>query len=529
MNEVMMQRDTMLGRATIGDQLRRHAQHIPEKPAIIFYHPSGERQVYSYSKLNTMVNRFAGALVGYGVQRGDVVAVMSRNSPDYVITYFAALKLGAAITGINFTFTPREINYQVNHSEPKVLVVEDVFAVKVAEAAADLPSVSTYVLSDVNGAKGPEDWPRFSDLVADGIPASEPEGDVCENDIALLQYTSGTEAFPKGVMIPHRNYLISTTPAWQAEVGISTDEVFLFLMPFFAIAGIGSMTTLMLLGATLIMVHAIDAPRALKIIEDEGVTITAQTPTFYLQMTQVDGFTDANMTSLSRCITYGGTVPQAMIDGWRAMKPDILWGTYWGQSELTQLGSVGWFQTLDDVPDGDPTWIGRPVAQLEIRVVDEEGEDAEVGELICRSPSAMVGYYKDAQKTKEVFQDGWLHTGDLVRIDTEGNLFFFDRRKDMIKTGGMNVSSQEVERVLYSFPGLLQVAVVGVADEYWSEAVTAFVVPNEDVTIDPDEVIQHCKSEMAGYKVPKAVHVVEELPKDTQGKILKRELRKMAG
>ena len=485
--------------------------------------------MYTYSKLNTLVNRFAAALARFGVERGDIVAVMSRNSPDYIIAYFAALKLGAAITGINFTFTAREIDYQVNHSEPKVLVVEDVFAERVAEAAVDLPSVSTYILSDISSAEGPEDWPRFSTLVADGIAAPEPEFDVHENDIALLQYTSGTEAFPKGVMIPHRNYLISTTPAWLADVGVSPDEVWLFLMPFFAIAGIGSMTTLILLGATLILVHAVDAPRALKMIEEDGVTMMAQTPTFYLQMTQVDGFADANVTTLSRCITYGGTVPQAMIDGWRAMKPDIQWGTYWGQSELTQLGSVGWFQTLDDVPDGDPTWIGRPVAQLEIRVVDEEGEDAEVGELICRSPSAMVGYFKDAQKTTEVFRDGWLHTGDLVRIDAEGNLFFFDRRKDMIKTGGMNVSSQEVERILYAFPGLLQVAVVGVPDDYWSEAVTAFVVPNADVTIDPDEVIQHCKSQMAGYKVPKTVHIVDDLPKDTQGKILKRELRKMAG
>ena len=519
----------MLGRATIGDQIRRHAQHNPDKPAIVFYHPSGERHVYTYSRLNTLVNRFSGALADYGVGRGDVVAVMSRNSPDYIVTYFAALKLGAAITGINFTFTAREITYQVNHSEPKVLVVEDVFAERVAEAAGDLPSVSTYVLSDVSSANGPEGWPRFSTLVADGVPAPEPEAEVHETDIAQLQYTSGTEAFPKGVMIPHRNYLISTTPAWQAEVGVSPDEVWLFLMPFFAIAGIGSMTSLIVAGATLVLVHAVDAPQALKMIEDEGVTIMAQTPTFYLQMTQVDGFADANVTTLSRCITYGGTVPQAMIDGWRAMKPDIQWGTYWGQSELTQLGTVGWFETLDDVPDRDPTWIGRPVAQLEIRVINEEGEDAEIGELVCRSPSAMVGYFKDDQKTKEVFRDGWLHTGDLVRIDAEGNLFFYDRRKDMIKTGGMNVSSQEVERVLYSLPGLLQVAVVGVPDEYWSEAVTAFVVPNSGVTIDPDEVIQYCKSQMASYKAPKAVHVVDELPKDTQGKILKRELRKMAG
>jgi acyl-CoA synthetase (AMP-forming)/AMP-acid ligase II len=519
---------TMMNRATIGDQLRRHAKNTPDKPALIFYHPLGAREVYTYGSLNQRVNRLAGALAGFGVGRGDVVAVMSRNSPDYVTAYYATLKLGAALTGINFTFTEKEISYQVNHAEPKVLIVEDTFANRVAGIRDELVCVSNFLVSDVSSDDGPPEWPRLSSLVAPDRSVDEPQVVVDEDDVALLQYTSGTEAFPKAIMIPHRNYLISTTPAWQSALGITPEEIWLFLMPFFTIAGLGSMTTLTLVGATLVLVHAVDPPRALRIMEDEHVSIMAQTPTFYLAMTQVDGFQSASLPTLRRCLTYGGTVPQSMIDGWQKVNPEILWGTYWGQSELTQLGAVGWFRTLDDIPDRDPSWIGKPVPQLEVAVVDLEDNPAEIGELICRSPSVMLGYYKDPDGTSEVFRGGWLRTGDNVRIDKQGNLFFFDRKKDIIKTGGMNVSSQEVERVLYLHPGILQSAVVGLPDPYWSEAVTAFVVPKAGVELDAEEIIEFCKSEMAGFKVPKSIQIVEALPKDAQGKVLKRELRKTA-
>jgi acyl-CoA synthetase (AMP-forming)/AMP-acid ligase II len=246
-------------------------------------------------------------------------------------------------------------------------------------------------------------------------------------------------------------------------------------------------------------------------------------------MTQVPVFESMDVGSLRRCITYGGMVPRAMIEAWRVAAPEVMWGTYWGQSELSQLGSIGWFATLEDIPGGDPSWIGRPVPQLEIRVVDDDGNDGEVGELLCRTPSAMLGYLDDAERTEAVFADGWVHTGDLVRVDADGNLFFFDRKKDMIKTGGMNVSSVEVERVLYQHDAVMEAAVVGVPDDYWSEAVNAFVVPRPGVDVDTADVIAHCKERLAGFKVPKAVHVVDALPKDTQGKILKRELRKQVG
>jgi acyl-CoA synthetase (AMP-forming)/AMP-acid ligase II len=238
-----------------------------------------------------------------------------------------------------------------------------------------------------------------------------------------------------------------------------------------------------------------------------------------------------DLSRLRRGVTYGGTMPQAMFDAFAKVSPDILWITLWSQSELTQTPTIGKFKSLADIPQGDVAWIGKPTSLLEVRVVDEDDNDVEIGiegELICRSPGIMQGYLKNPERTASVIRNGWLHTGDLVRNDAEGNLFFVDRQKDVIKTGGMNVSSVEVERTCYQFPGIQEVAVVGVADEYWSQKVTAFVVAQEGATIDESELINFCKEKMAGFKVPKSVRLVDALPKDTQGKILKRELRRKA-
>jgi acyl-CoA synthetase (AMP-forming)/AMP-acid ligase II len=509
-------------RATLGDQLRRHARAQRDREALITVAAGGGREAVTYGQLDRWSNRVAHALADLGVVRGDRVAVMARNQAETVAVYYGALKLGAAYTGVNSWYRPEEAAYQLDHVEPTV-VVADAGGSAVIDAA-----VCEHRFERVaTGVDVPTGWRSLVELTA-AASDLEPEADVDEHDLAMITYTSGTEARPKGVMVSHRNYLISTAPAWSWGLRTVPEDRWLFVMPFHTIAGIGSMTTLTQMGATLVLPETTEAGAALRTIEQERITVIAQTPTFYLALAGHPSFGPAAVGSVERCLTYGGQVPARVIDAWHQAAPEVVWGTYWGQSELTQLGSVGWFRTLDDIPDGDPSWIGKPVSHLEVRVVGADGADAATGELWCRSPSVMRGYYRDPERTAQVLADGWVHTGDIVRTDGEGNLFFLDRRKDMIKSGGMNVSSQEVERVLHAHPGVARAAVVGVADERWSEAVTAFVVLEAGAVVDAPALQAHCAEHLARYKVPKVVHLVDALPVDGQGKILKRELRSLA-
>ncbi len=510
-----------LGRATLGDQLRRHARTQPDKTAFITYAADGARSTCTYAELDRLANRFAHVLVARGVGRGHRVAVLARNGLDVVVAYYGTLKAGAAFTGVNVLYRADDVLQQLQHAEPSVVVVGPEFVPLVDPLRSQVPAAFLALGADVTG------WESFATLVA-AADDTEPDVEVDEHDVAMLVYTSGTEAAPKGVMVPHRNYLLSTAPAWSWGLKTGPDDTWLFVMPFHTIAGIGSMTTLTMMGATLVLPSGTDPATSLEIIGREGVTVIAQTPTFYLALSADPAFGPSSVGSVARCMTYGGQVSPGVVAAWAQATGGAVWGTYWGQSELSQLGSVGWFHTLDDIPDGDPTWIGRPVTHLETRVVDADGQDAEVGELLCRSPSVMLGYWKDPERTAEVLAGGWVHTGDIVRVDAAGNLFFYDRSKDVIKSGGMNVSSQEVERVLHQHPDVLRAAVVGVQDDKWSEAVTAFVIPKPGATADPAAIAAFCRERLATYKAPKAVHLVEALPVDAQGKVQKRELRLLA-
>jgi acyl-CoA synthetase (AMP-forming)/AMP-acid ligase II len=505
------QHRALLGRATIGDQLRRHARTDPARLAFVSYDAAGARSETTYGELNRLANRYADLFAAHGVGRGGRVASMASNSVDVVAAYYGALKIGASFTGINVLYRDAEISHQLGHCRADLVVAEEQFAELIASAAPERCVRLSY------GAALAEELARR--------PDTEPDAELDENDVAMIVYTSGTESRPKGVLIPHRNYLASTAPAYGWGVRTGPDDVWLFVMPFHTIAGLGTMTTLTLMGATLVLPAKTDPATALSMIARDRVTVIAQTPTFYIALARQPDFGPETVGQVRRCMTYGGQLTAHVIEAWARACPDIEWGTYWGQSELSQLGTVGFFRTLADIPGGDPTWIGKPVSHLEIRVVGPDGEDAEIGELLCRSPSVMLGYLDDPERTAEVFAGGWVHTGDMVRIDAQGNLFFSDRIKDVIKSGGMNVSSQEVERVLHEHPDVLRAAVVGLPDDYWSEAVTAFVIPHDGHSIDESALVAFCRERLAVFKAPKAVHVVTDLPTDPQGKVLKRELR----
>jgi acyl-CoA synthetase (AMP-forming)/AMP-acid ligase II len=537
--------DTVTGRATLGDQLRRHARNQPDRLAIAHYDKAGTcLDRVTYRELNQRVNRLARSLRDLGIGHGDVVAIMSPNSLDYGVMYVAAAKLGAITTGINCNFHDAEIQFQIQHSEPVAIMVETSFAARVDDKRAALSSIRHFISSGPAEGASPStpgaEWVPVSSLYADSVDDSEPNSDVTERDPLFMIYTSGTEAFPKAVLIPHRNYSIATLPGWAVGAPsqddvltggiIQSHDRWLHLTPLHTIAGLGNLTITLSTGASVIMPTTPDPKLCLALIERERVTAAVQTPTFFLAAVKIPEFARADLSSIERVLTYGATMPQSMIDGWNSKSAKLKWGTYWGQSELTQLGTTGWFRTLDDIPGRDVSWVGRPVSTLELILVDENGDEVgvdEAGEAWCRSPGVMLGYYKDPERTAETFQGGWLHTGDIMRRDANGNLFFLDRRKDMIKTGGYNVSSQEVEKLLYRHPDVAQVAVVGLPHDYWSEAVTAFVVLHAGADVTDEALMAFCKAEAVNYKVPKAVQFMDALPVDGQGKVLKRELRRL--
>ena len=510
-----------LGRATVGDAIRRQGKRQPHHLAVVQYGPNDDRTAISYSQLADRAARCAAGLRAHGVKRGDCVAIMATSSIEYIEVYVGAAMLGAAVTGIGWKNISDDVVWQLNHADATLCVIGQERVDEIDSLRAQVPTVKTWCTT---GSESREGWVPSSNLFAYD-PLLPEQLDVTEDDLLLLTYTSGSENRPKGVQIPHRNYVVSTTFSLMSAGYVSPRDVYLFIKPFHTIAGLGSITSLLLVGATLVLVEPVSPSRVLDVVAKERITTISQTPTFYTALTQHEEFATADVSSLRQCHTYGGLVSRPMLQSFAKYAPHVEWASYWGQSELTQLGTIGWFSSFDDIPRGDPRWIGIPTPSLEVRVVDADGNDAELGELLCRTPSVMRGYHKDPERTAEVIDGGWVHTGDLVQQDEHGNLFFVDRIKDVVKTGGMNVSSLEVEDALLRHPSISSAAVVGLPDDYWGEAVTAFVVARPGHEVKPDEVIAFVKDTLTVYKVPKVVHVLESLPTDPQGKIRKRELR----
>jgi acyl-CoA synthetase (AMP-forming)/AMP-acid ligase II len=506
--------------------LRRRAKRDGSSAAIIVREPDTTPTAVSYAELNDLTNRMAGVLDAAGTVSGDVVAMMAPNGIDHVVVYFAALKLGAAFTAFNPRLTPAETRHLFDSTRPRVTIASPRTGAQLGDLSPDIRGA---ILTSNTSNDSITVGSPLHELMTE-VSAEEPRSSVEETDIAMIVYTSGTESKPKGVRIPHRNFLIATTPAWIGERYIEGDDRFLLVAPMYTMAGIGTVTNLIAAGACIVFPETLNVEDVLATIEQHQITNMSQTPTFYSKLVESEGFDESRIGSLRQCHTYGGSIPRAVVSAFADKAPGAIWATYWGQTELSQLGSIGFYRTLDEVPDEDVRWIGRPVPQLEIRVIDEAGNPAEVGELLCRSPALMEGYHNEPELTRQVIHDGWLHTGDIVRVDAESNLFFYDRKKDVIKSGGMNISSLEVENALVTHAHVGSVAVVGRPDAYWSEAVTAFVVPaaGHGDRVDAENLIAHARKNLAPYKVPKEIVFLDALPRDRQGKILKRKLRSLA-
>jgi fatty-acyl-CoA synthase len=510
--------DAALRRQTLADLLRRSAKRYPKKTAII----CGTTE-WSYAAFDTLCDRLATGLAGHGVTKGSRVAVLARNSHGFAALRFALARLGAVLVPINFMLKAEEVAYILRHAGAEILATDTGLS-ELARAAAALDTrVKTFVWLPSEDASPPQPGMiSFDDLVAS--PATPPDVALHGHDLAQIVYTSGTEAMPKGAMLTH-DAIIWQYASCVADAEIAHIDLQLHALPLYHCAqldvffGPG-----IYVGGTNVITSKPTPDNLLPLIQRFGITSFFAPPTVWISLLRSPLFETTDLSSLAKGYYGASIMPVEVLRELARRLPNVrLWNLY-GQTEIAPLATM--LGPEDQLRK--PGSCGRAVLNVETRVVDEQMRDVaagEVGEIVHRSPHLMLGYFHDDERTKAAFEGGWFHSGDLATIDEEGYITVVDRKKDMIKTGGENVASREVEEMIYRLPQVSEVAVVGVPHPRWVEAVVAIVVPKAGEALTVETVMAHCSQHLAGFKAPKTVILADALPKNPSGKLLKRELR----
>ena len=501
--------------------LQRASGLYPTRTAVI---DGGLR--LSYRALADRVHRLAGALSALGLTRGDRVAILDWNSHRYLEAYYACAHAGFAFMPINSRLAPRELRYVLQDSDTRALLLSEPFLPLYDEVAAGATSLEFVV-----GLALPNRPAKVLDYEA-LVAAATPMTDPCLTELdetALIYYTSGTTGEPKGVCLTNRNMYAGGLDGVLA-CAITRDDVWLHSGPLFHLASSFAVWSMPLAGAAQIVIQ-FEPKRTVELIAREKVTMTSL-PGAILGMVADLPETRINDLSSLRTIIYGGApTPLGILRKAGAALPPALTHAY-GITETA--GFVTALQPQDHVFDGPPESLrrtasaGQAVPLIDVRVVDDDGRDVptgEVGEIICGGPKVMAGYWRKPAQTEAVLRNGWYHTGDMGWLDEQQYLTVVDRKKDMIITGGENVYSVEVESIISLHPGVAEVAIIGVPDDRWGEAVKAVVVPR-GAPPSAEDLIAYCRGKIAGYKIPRSIDFrTDPLPKTGPGKIAKRVLR----
>lgn len=501
---------------SLADIPRRSARKQPDKTAII----DGD-VVLSFAEFDHLVDRAAAALHENGLLPGARVALLSRNCWQYAVLAFATARAGVVLVPINFMLTPEEISYILGHSHATGFIVEDDL-VPVAEQAMVSSAVTRKVALTSTGGSSPSGWASFDEWLT--TTADVPDCRIDDDQLLRVMYTSGTESRPKGVMHSSRSLMwqyISTIVAGS----MSGDDVEIHSLPLYHCAQLDNfLATDVYLGATSIILPRPDPELVLRTIERHGVTNYFAPPTVWISLLRSPVFDEVDLSSLRKGYYGASPMPTEILHEMRRRLPNLRLWNFYGQTEMAPLASA----LGPAEQDTHAGAAGRPVVNVETVILDDNDvpvAPGTVGEIAHRSPHLMLGYLDDEDKTAQAFAGGWFHSGDLGFYDEHGLLHVVDRKKDMIKTGGENVASREVEEVLYRHTGIEEVAVFGVAHPVWVEAVVAAVVPRAGSSLTEEDVLRHCRDHLAGFKTPKQVFFVDSLPKNPSGKLLKRDLR----
>lgn len=486
----------------------RHAERTPDRLAIVA--PEGR---VTYAQLEDRVQRLAAGFASLGVEAGDRIALLLGNGLPFLEAHLATLRLGAWSVPLNWRLAAEEVAYAVEHSGVRLLVTEDRYA---ATAAASGARVVT------TGVPEEADWTVYERLLERG--RSRAVAPVAMDDVQRIMYTSGTTARPKGALLT--NGQIWWGGASRAvDFGLSAADVGLVVAPLYHVGGLDSYTTAMLyLGGTTVVLPRFDAERVLDAIARERVTNCWLAPTMLSMIFELPEHERIDVASLRTLLIGGEKAPMPLLErlgrDWPATSPYNAYGLTECQGIATYLDPAEATRKLGSV--------GRAAWMREVTLLDEQGGavlDGAPGEIAVRGPLVFAGYHDDPAATADALRDGWLRTGDVGVVDEEGFLYVVDRKKDMILSGGENIASQEIERVIHELPEVLEAAVVAMAHPKWGEVPAAFVVARGGHALDEAHVLAHCDARLARFKVPKLVRVVGELPRTPSGKVLKRALR----
>jgi len=507
----------------VHDFLRRAVDVYPDKTAIV----DGPLR-FTYRDLQLRVNRLANALRTLGIGKGDRVCILSPNSHFFLESFYATSQIGAVLVPLNYRLVAADHEYILNHAGVRAVLVDAEYTDIVDSIRATLHTVEHWIVAQ-EGSGAPQGWTSWEMLLADADATPPPPVDLDENDLVSINYTSGTTARPKGVMLTHRNCYLNAYNM-IVHLGIRHDDVELWTLPMFHCNGWGGVYALTGVAGTHVILRAIDAERIHALIAAEGVTFACMAPAVLRAILDYPDRAKHDIRTKPRFTVAGAPPPAAFIE---RLERDLGWSflEIYGLTETAPLLTVNHpdFNTADDAWS-QRARAGVPGIGVQLRVVDAEDnpvpkDDTTVGEIVARSNVVFAGYWEQPTETAAAIRDGWFHTGDLGVWDAHGSIHIVDRKKDVIISGGENISSPEIEDALYRHPAVEECAVIGVPDAKWGETPKALVVLRRNAAATEAELIEFCRAHLAHFKCPTSIELVAELPRTATGKLQKFKLR----
>ena len=507
----------------VDDFLRRPAQLYPAKTAIV----DGERR-YTYAEFQARVNRLSHALLEMDIQKGDRVCILSPNSHFFLESFYATSQIGVILVPLNYRLVAADHEYILNHAGVKLVLVDHEYTRVVDGIRPNLSSVRHFVVAQDQG-EAPDGWSDWEALIA-GQPETAPAPvERGENDLVSINYTSGTTARPKGVMLTHRNCYINAY-SLIAHLRVSHEDVELWTLPMFHCNGWGGVYALTGMGGTHVVLRAIDAAEIYRLIEREKVTFACMAPTVLRTVLDYPDKDKHAMESQPRFTVAGAPPPAAFIE---RLETELGWEfiQIYGLTETAPVLTVSHPDFGTETQDyARRSRAGVPAVGVDLVLLDDADrpiprDGTSVGEVCARSNVVFKGYWEQPEETGKAIRDGYFHTGDLAVWDEVGNIHIVDRKKDVIISGGENISSPDIEDALYRHPAVMECAVIGVPHEKWGETPKALVVLRAGEQASEEQLIAFCRENLAHFKCPTSIEFRDELPRTATGKLQKFKLR----